>query len=202
MSEEIYLTKDELLSKYNNIDIKIFEAIIQNIKVNDGKMLKIINGKITALYLESKIKEEIDKILAPVDIKAKQNYNNNVKKAFNQNKQKPQNNKKEKKKPATYKTEKAQKTANQIELLKNSLLSFCRNEKINHNFKTLLRIKEDILESELLLDEEKKALKDIYMLVDKLQDIINMFETKENFFKNLQYQFYLREKQEDKEFDG
>lgn len=200
MSEEIYLTKDELLSKYNNIDIKIFKAIICNIK--DGKKLKMINGKITPLYLESKIKEEIDKILAPIDIKAKQNYNNNVKKAFNQNKQKPQNNKKEKKKPATYKTEKAQKTANQIELLKNSLLSFCRNEKINHNFKTLLRIKEDILESELLLDEEKKALKDIYMLVDKLQDIINMFETKENFFKNLQYQFYLREKQEDKEFDG
>lgn len=199
MSEEIYLTKDELLSKYNNIDIKIFKAIICNIK--DGKKLKMINGKITPLYLESKIKEEIDKILAPIDIKAKQNYNNNVKKAFNQNKQKPQNNKKEKKKPATYKTEKAQKTANQIELLKNSLLSFCRNEKINHNFKTLLRIKEDILESELLLDEEKKALKDIYMLVDKLQDIINMFETKENFFKNLQYQFYLREKQEDKEFD-
>ena len=200
MSEEIYLTKDELLNKYNNIDIKIFKAIIQNIK--DGKKLKMINGKITPLYLESKIKEEIDKILAPIDIKAKQNYNNNVKKAFNQNKQKPQNNKKEKKKPATYKTEKAQKTANQIELLKNSLFSFCRNEKINHNFKTLLRIKEDILESELLLDEEKKALKDIYMLVDKLQDIINMFETKENFFKNLQYQFYLREKQEDKEFDG
>ena len=200
MREEIYLTKDELLSKYNNIDIKIFKAIIQNIK--DGKKLKMINGKITPLYLESKIKEEIDKILAPIDIKAKQNYNNNIKKAFNQNKQKPQNNKKEKKKPATYKTEKAQKTANQIELLKNSLLSFCRNEKINHNFKTLLRIKEDILESELLLDEEKKALKDIYMLVDKLQDIINMFETKENFFKNLQYQFYLREKQEDKEFDG
>ena len=200
MSEEIYLTKDELLSKYNNIDIKIFKAIICNIK--DGKKLKMINGKITPLYLESKIKEEIDKILAPIDIKAKQNYNNNIKKAFNQNKQKPQNNKKEKKKPATYKTEKAQKTANQIELLKNSLLSFCRNEKINHNFKTLLRIKEDILESELLLDEEKKALKDIYMLVDKLQDIINMFETKENFFKNLQYQFYLREKQEDKEFDG
>ena len=200
MSEEIYLTKDELLSKYNNIDIKIFEAIIHNIK--DGKKLKMINGKITPLYLESKVKEEMDKILAPIDIKAKQNYNNNVKKAFNQNKQKPQNNKKEKKKPATYKTEKAQKTANQIELLKNSLLSFCRNEKINHNFKTLLRIKEDILESELLLDEEKKALKDIYMLVDKLQDIINMFETKENFFKNLQYQFYLREKQEDKEFDG
>ena len=200
MSEEIYLTKDELLSKYNNIDIKIFKAIICNIK--DGKKLKMINGKITPLYLESKIKEEIDKILAPIDIKAKQNYNNNVKKAFNQNKQKPQNNKKEKKKPATYKTEKAQKTANQIELLKNSLLSFCRNEKINHNFKTLLRIKEDILESELLLDEEKKALQDIYMLVDKLQDIINMFETKENFFKNLQYQFYLREKQEDKEFDG
>ena len=197
MSEEIYLTKDELLSKYNNIDIKIFKAIICNIK--DGKKLKMINGKITPLYLESKIKEEIDKILAPIDIKAKQNYNNN---AFNQNKQKPQNNKKEKKKPATYKTEKAQKTANQIELLKNSLFSFCRNEKINHNFKTLLRIKEDILESELLLDEEKKALKDIYMLVDKLQDIINMFETKENFFKNLQYQFYLREKQEDKEFDG
>ena len=200
MSEEIYLTKDELLSKYNNIDIKIFKAIICNIK--DGKKLKMINGKITPLYLESKVKEEMDKILAPIDIKAKQNYNNNVKKAFNQNKQKPQNNKKEKKKPATYKTEKAQKTANQIELLKNSLLSFCRNEKINHNFKTLLRIKEDILESELLLDEEKKALKDIYMLVDKLQDIINMFETKENFFKNLQYQFYLREKQEDKEFDG
>ena len=199
MSEEIYLTKDELLSKYNNIDIKIFKAIIQNIK--DGKKLKMINGKITPLYLESKIKEEIDKILAPIDIKAKQNYNNNVKKAFNQNKQKPQNNKKEKKKPATYKTEKAQKTANQIELLKNSLLSFCRNEKINHNFKTLLRIKEDILESELLLDEEKKALQDIYMLVDKLQDIINVFETKQNFFKNLQYQFYLREKQEDKEFD-
>ena len=199
MSEEIYLTKDELLSKYNNVDTKIFVAIINNIK--DGKKLKMINGKITPLYLESKIKEEIDKILAPIDIKAKQNYNNNVKKAFNQNKQKPQNNKKEKKKPATYKTEKAQKTANQIELLKNSLLSFCRNEKINHNFKTLLRIKEDILESELLLDEEKKALKDIYMLVDKLQDIINMFETKENFFKNLQYQFYLREKQEDKEFD-
>ena len=200
MSEEMYLTKDELLSKYNNIDIKIFKAIICNIK--DGKKLKMINGKITPLYLESKIKEEMDKILAPIDIKAKQNYNNNIKKAFNQNKQKPQNNKKEKKKPATYKTEKAQKTANQIELLKNSLLSFCRNEKINHNFKTLLRIKEDILESELLLDEEKKALKDIYMLVDKLQDIINMFETKENFFKNLQYQFYLREKQEDKEFDG
>ena len=200
MSEEIYLTKDELLSKYNNIDIKIFKAIIHNIK--DGKKLKMINGKITPLYLESKVKEEMDKILAPIDIKAKQNYNNNIKKAFNQNKQKPQNNKKEKKKPATYKTEKAQKTANQIELLKNSLLSFCRNEKINHNFKTLLRIKEDILESELLLDEEKKALKDIYMLVDKLQDIINMFETKENFFKNLQYQFYLREKQEDKEFDG
>ena len=199
MSEEIYLTKDELLSKYNNIDIKIFKAIICNIK--DGKKLKMINGKITPLYLESKIKEEIDKILAPIDIKAKQNYNNNVKKAFNQNKQKPQNNKKEKKKPATYKTEKAQKTANQIELLKNSLLSFCRNEKINHNFKTLLRIKEDILESELLLDEEKKALQDIYMLVDKLQDIINVFETKQNFFKNLQYQFYLREKQEDKEFD-
>ena len=200
MSEEIYLTKDELLSKYNNIDIKIFKAIIQNIK--DGKKLKMINGKITPLYLESKIKEEIDKILAPIDIKTKQNYNNNVKKAFNQNKQKPQNNKKEKKKPATYKTEKAQKTANQIELLKNSLFSFCRNEKIKHNFKTLLRIKEDILESELLLDEEKKALKDIYMLVDKLQDIINVFETKQNFFKNLQYQFYLREKQEDKEFDG
>ena len=200
MSEEIYLTKDELLSKYNNIDIKIFEAIIHNIK--DGKKLKMINGKITPLYLESKVKEEMDKILAPIDIKAKQNYNNNVKKAFNQNKQKPQNNKKEKKKPATYKTEKAQKTANQIELLKNSLFSFCRSEKINHNFETLSRIKEDILESKLLLDEEKKALKDIYMLVDKLQDIINMFETKENFFKNLQYQFYLREKQEDKEFDG
>ena len=99
MSEEIYLTKDELLSKYNNIDIKIFKAIIQNIK--DGKKLKMINGKITPLYLESKIKEEIDKILAPIDIKAKQNYNNNAKKAFNQNKQKPQNNKKEKKKPAT-----------------------------------------------------------------------------------------------------
>lgn len=201
MSEEIYLTKDELLNKYNNIDTKIFEAVIQNIKVNDGKMLKMINGKITALYLESKVKEEMDKILAPIDIKAKQNYNNNVKKAFNQNKQKPQNNKKEKKKPATYKTEKAQRTANQIELLKNSLFSFCRSEKINHNFETLSRIKEDILKSELLLDEEKKALKDIYMLVDKLQDIINMFETKENFFKNLQYQFYLREKQEDKEFD-
>ena len=102
MSEEIYLTKDELLSKYNNIDIKIFKAIIQNIK--DGKKLKMINGKITPLYLESKIKEEIDKILAPIDIKAKQNYNNNVKKAFNQNKQKPQNNKKEKKKQATYTT--------------------------------------------------------------------------------------------------
>ena len=199
MSEEIYLTKDELLNKYNNIDIKIFEAIIHNIK--DGKKLKMINGKITPLYLESKVKEEMDKILAPIDIKAKQNYNNNVKKAFNQNKQKPQNNKKEKKKPATYKTEKAQRTANQIELLKNSLFSFCRNEKINHNFKTLSQIKEDILESELLLDEEKKDLQDIYMLVDKLQDIINMFETKENFFKNLQYQFYLREKQEDKEFD-
>ena len=200
MSEEIFLTKDELLNKYNNIDIKIFEAIIHNIK--DGKKLKMINGKITPLYLESKIKEEMDKILAPIDIKAKQNYNNNVKKAFNQNKQKPQNNKKEKKKPATYKTEKAQRTANQIELLKNSLFSFRRNKKINHNFETLSRIKEDILESELLLDEEKKALKDIYMLVDKLQDIINMFEAKENFFKNLQYQFYLREKQEDKEFDG
>ena len=200
MSEEIYLTKDELLSKYNNIDIKIFKAIICNIK--DGKKLKMINGKITPLYLKSKIKEKIDKIIAPIDIKAKQNYNNNVKKANNKNKKRSHNNKKEKKKPATYKTEKAQKTANQIELLKNSLLSFCRNEKINHNFKTLLRIKEDILESELLLDEEKKALKDIYMLVDKLQDIINMFETKENFFKNLQYQFYLREKQEDKEFDG
>jgi len=200
MSEENYLTKDELLNKYNNIDTKIFIDIINNIK--DGKKLKMINGKITPLYLESKIKEEMDNILAPIDIKAKQNYNNNTKKAFHQNKQKPQNNKKEKKKPATYKTEKAQKTANQIELLKNSLFSFCRSEKINHNFETLSRIKEDILESELLLDEEKKALKDIYMLVDKLQDIINMFETKENFFKNLQYQFYLREKQEDKEFDG
>ena len=200
MSEEIYLTKDELLNKYNNIDTKIYIAIINNIK--DGKKLKMINGKITPLYLESKVKEEMDKILAPIDIKAKQNYNNNAKKAFNQNKQKPQNNKKEKKKPATYKTEKAQRTANQIELLKNSLFSFCHNKKINHNFKTLSRIKEDILESELLLDEEKRALKDVYMFVDKLQDIINMLETKENPFKNLQYQFYLREKQEDKKFNG
>lgn len=112
MREEIYLTKDELLSKYNNIDIKIFKAIIQNIK--DGKKLKMINGKITPLYLESKIKEEMNKKLSFINIKIKQNYNNNAKKTFNQNKQKQQNGKKEKKDQRHIKVKELENKINEI----------------------------------------------------------------------------------------
>ena len=192
MKDEQFLKRKELLERFSNYDQKVLYGVLHSI--SDGKHIQMINGKITTSWSVSRVQEELDKLTfnTPQDKQTNNQQNTKKKKHKTNNNQAP---KKEYK--TVYRTKEAQETALNIEHLKGVILSIARNDKIKQQFKTIFDIYNILKNNHLLLEKEQQGLDTVCMLVQKIQNDISILNNDNtiNFFKDLQYQFYLREKQ-------
>ncbi len=192
MKDEQFLRREELLERFSNYDQKVLSGVLHSI--SDGKHIQMINGKITTSWNVSRVQEELDKLTfnIPQDKQTNNQQNTKKKKHKNNNNQTP---KKEYK--TVYRTKEAQETALNIEHLKGVILSITRNDKIKQQFKTIFDIYNTLKNNHLLLEKEQQGFDTVCMLVQKIQNDISILNNDNtiNFFKDLQYQFYLREKQ-------
>lgn len=192
MKDEQFLRREELLERFSNYDQKVLSGVLHSI--SDGKHIQMINGKITTSWNVSRVQEELDKLTFNIPQNKPTNNQQNTKKK----KHTTNNNRTPKKEYKTvYRTKEAQETALNIEHLKGVIWSIARNDKIKQQFKTIFDIYNILKNNHLLLEREQQGLDKVCMLVQKIQNDISILNNDNtiNFFKDLQYQFYLRERQ-------